>query len=84
MGIDYLLSRASTSNDSLGDEISSIQDKMFSARVFDICLDDKSPMFDEVGEWNGIGAVKFSLLDSPINENQIEQNANNIAYPLFP
>ena len=84
MGIDFLLSRASTSNDSLGDEISSIQDKMFSARVFDICLDDKSPMFDEVGEWNGIGAVKFVLLDSPINENQIEQNANNIAYPLFP
>lgn len=84
MGIEYLLNKAQPSTDGLGEEISSLQNKMFSARVFDICLDDKSPMFGEVGEWNGIGSIKFSLLDSPIDENQIEQNANNIAFPLFP
>lgn len=84
MGIEYLLNKVQPSTDGLGEEISSLQNKLFSARVFDICLDDKSPMFKEVGEWNGIGSVKFSLLDSPIDENQIEQNANNIAFPLFP
>ena len=42
-------------------------------------------MWDEVGQWAGIGTIKFQLMDQPTQiANATRSNTTNIAKPLLP
>ena len=40
-------------------------------RVVSIVLDESHPRFKELGEWNGLGTVEYTLVDQPIPPNQV-------------
>jgi len=40
-------------------------------RVVSIVLDAAHPRFKELGEWNGLGAIEYTLVDKPIPPNTI-------------
>lgn len=46
-------------------------------RVKSIILDDTHPRFNELGEWNALGAIEFQYVDNPLSEVEFP-----IAYPL--
>lgn len=45
-------------------QILNLQNFIVSARVIDIILDENHPYFDKVGQWNGIGAIFFEIVNS--------------------
>ena len=45
------------------DKINTLKGQMVAARVIDIVLDEKHPKFDNVGQWNGIGAIFYEFLN---------------------
>jgi len=67
-----------TSN--LGAQINELFSKTISARVKDIILDDTHPDFIKYGEWNGIGTIKFEI----VNFQTGNPPEKPIAKPLFP
>tara|TARA_B100001769_G_scaffold263555_1_gene246944 strand:+ start:543 stop:1889 length:1347 start_codon:yes stop_codon:yes gene_type:complete len=65
--------------------IGDIDKKVIPARVIDISLNSNSTMWDEVGEWSGIGTIKFQLMDTPTSViNSTQNKTSNIAKPLLP
>jgi hypothetical protein len=40
-------------------------------RVVSIVLDEAHPRFKELGEWNGLGTIEYTLVDQPISPSQI-------------
>jgi hypothetical protein len=44
-------------------------------RVVSIVLDETHPRFKELGEWNGLGTIEYTLVDQPIPPNQIYPTA---------
>jgi hypothetical protein len=44
-------------------------------RVVSIILDETHPRFKELGEWNGLGTIEYTLVDQPIPPNQIYPTA---------
>lgn len=54
-------------NSSISDvrnSISGMENFLISARVIDIVLDENHPYFNNVGQWNGIGAIFYEKLNS--------------------
>jgi hypothetical protein len=45
------------------DQISTLKGQMVAARVTDIVLDENHPKFKNVGEWNGIGAIFYQIVN---------------------
>jgi hypothetical protein len=45
------------------DQISTLKGQMVAARVIDIVLDENHPKFKNVGEWNGIGAIFYQIVN---------------------
>jgi hypothetical protein len=39
-------------------------------RVVSIVLDETHPRFKELGEWNGLGTIEYTLVDQPVPVNQ--------------
>jgi len=56
-------------------------DKIFSSRVRDIILDGTHPLFDEFGQWNGIGTIFIEPTSQPSRKEEIPLIP---AYPAFP
>jgi hypothetical protein len=56
-------------------------DKIFSSRVRDIILDGSHPLFDEFGQWNGIGTI---FIEPVVQPNRKEEIPLIPAYPAFP
>ena len=67
-----------TSN--LGAQINKLLSMHVSGRVIDIILDDTHPDFVEFGEWNGVGTIKFELVDFQTGNI----NGRPTARPFFP
>jgi hypothetical protein len=40
-------------------------------RVVSIVLDETHPRFVELGEWNGLGTIEYTLVDKPVPQNTI-------------
>jgi hypothetical protein len=59
--------------------IENLANKLIPARVIDVILDESHPDFISLGEWNGIGIIKYELINFP----EGEQIANKIAKPLL-
>jgi len=54
----------STRGDSpVQDKIDAIKGQLVAARVTDIVLDENHPKFENVGQWNGIGAIYFEFVN---------------------
>jgi hypothetical protein len=45
------------------DQISTLKGQMVAARVIDIVLDENHPKFKNVGEWNGLGAIFYQIVN---------------------
>lgn len=74
-----------TLQDARGNIFSDKNDEVIAARVIDISLNSNSTMWDEVGQWAGIGTIKFQLMDQPTQiANATRDNTTNIAKPLLP
>jgi len=44
-------------------------------RVVSIVLDETHPRFKELGEWNGLGTIEYTLVDQPVPVNQLYPTA---------
>ena len=56
-------------------QIGNLQSKIVAARVIDIVLDENHPRFNDVGQWNGIGAIFYEFV------NKIG-SSNGVSYAL--
>lgn len=58
-----------------------ISNHFIPARVKDIILDDKHPLFKEFGEWNSIGTIFY---DKTMDPSPSPSKNLPVAFPLFP
>jgi hypothetical protein len=65
-----------SSSPNLQDQISSLKSQIVAARVTDIVLNDLHPQFNVVGQWNGIGAIFYELVNAVG-----KSSGNNFALP---
>ena len=54
---------SSRQNNNLGNTISNAQGKIVAARVTDIVLDENHKYYERVGQWNGIGAIFYEIVN---------------------
>ena len=54
---------SSRQNNNLGNTISNAQGKIVAARVTDIVLDENHKHYELVGQWNGIGAIFYEIVN---------------------
>jgi len=54
---------SSRQNNNLENKISNAQGKVVAARVIDIVLNEKHQYYDLVGQWNGIGAIFYEIVN---------------------
>ena len=54
---------SSRQNNNLENKISNAQGKVVAARVIDIVLDENHKYYERVGEWNGIGAIFYEIVN---------------------
>lgn len=52
-------------------QINNLQNKIIAARVTDIVLDENHPKFNDVGQWNGIGAIFYEFVNKIGSSNKI-------------
>jgi hypothetical protein len=68
------------------DKINTLKGQMVAARVIDIVLDEKHPKFNSVGQWNGIGAIYYEILNQSgtgnIQSFALPYDAQQKTYPL--
>ena len=57
----------------LSQKIDSLSYKIIPAWVVDIVLDENHPKFKNVGQWNGIGAIYYEL----VNKTDTSSTSNN-------
>jgi hypothetical protein len=57
------------------EQINGLKGQMVAARVIDIVLDENHPKFNYVGQWNGIGAIFYELVNS-------SGTTSNLSYAL--
>jgi len=55
-------SQSSPSNN-IQSQINGLKGQMVAARVLDIVLDENHPKFNNVGQWNGLGAIFYELVN---------------------
>ena len=60
-------------------QIENLNNKLIPVRVVDIILDETHPDFEIYGGWNGIGIIKYELINFP----ETEQITKKIAKPLL-
>lgn len=60
-------------NNLLSQKIDGLSYKIIPARVIDIVLDENHPKFTNVGQWNGIGAIYYEL----VNKTDTSSTSNN-------
>jgi len=71
-----------TQDSSIGNingRIEDLSNKLIPARVTDIILDETHPDFEIYGGWNGVGIIKYELINFP----EGEQITKKIAKPLL-
>jgi hypothetical protein len=51
------------SNPNLVSQLDALKNQMVAARITDIVLDENHPKFNDVGQWNGIGAIFYELVN---------------------
>lgn len=68
-----------SSIDSINRQIESLNTKLIPVRVIDAILDETHPDFEIYGGWNGIGIIKYELINFP----EREQIFKKIAKPLL-
>jgi hypothetical protein len=68
-----------SSIDSINRRINSLSNKLIPARVIDVILDETHPNFENYGEWNSIGVIKYSLINFP----EGKQDTLSVAKPLL-
>ena len=54
---------ASPSSQGFQSQIESLKSQIVAARITDIVLDENHPRFNDVGQWNGIGAIFYELVN---------------------
>ena len=64
---------------SINRRIEDLSNKLIPARVVDVILDETNPDFEIYGGWNGIGIIKYELINFP----EREQVTKKIAKPLL-
>jgi hypothetical protein len=64
---------SSRQNNNLENKISNAQGKVVAARVIDIVLDENHQYYNLVGQWNGIGAIFYEIVNK----------SNTRSYPNF-
>jgi hypothetical protein len=68
-------------------QILNLQNFIVSARVIDIVLDENHPYFNKVGQWNGIGAIFFEVVNSlgtrSNSEFALPYDPQSKTYPLI-
>jgi hypothetical protein len=57
------------------DQINGLKGQMVAARVIDIVLDENHPKYEDVGQWNGIGAIFYEFVNS-------SGTTSNLSYAL--
>jgi len=67
-----------SSLDIINRKINDLSNRLIPARVTDVILDETYPNFEAYGGWNGIGTIKYSLVNFP-DGNQDD----NVAKPLL-
>ncbi len=83
-GLAFLSNFVSKTAKRVDNALGSIKDKVISARVIDISLNTNSTLWNQTGEWQGIGTIQFQIVNSPDSEESISSSKLNIAKPLFP
>lgn len=68
-----------SSIDNINRRIEDLSNKLIPARVIDIMLDETHPDFEIYGGWNGVGIIKYELINFPEREQVIRK----IAKPLL-
>jgi hypothetical protein len=53
----------STSQNNFQSQINGLKGQSVAARVIDIVLDENHPKFNDVGQWNGIGAIFYEFVN---------------------
>lgn len=83
VGISYLSRNSNTVGNT--EELGNINDKMVTARVVDISLNSNSQLFNQTGQWGGIGTIQYQLVSTPTSPIVSNQSlSSNLAKPLFP
>jgi hypothetical protein len=57
-------------------QLNSLKSQVVAARVLDIILDENHPKFNDVGQWNGIGAIYYEFVNQSFTGD-----TNNFALP---
>jgi hypothetical protein len=69
------------------DQINNLKGQMVAARVIDIVLDENHPKYKDVGQWNGIGAIFFELVNKSGTGNTrsfaLPYDSQQKTYPLI-
>ena len=73
-GIGIFSKLLTKTSNRLNETLGILKDKMLSARVIDISLNSNSPLWEQTGEWKGIGTIQFQLVDSPTSESTISSS----------
>jgi hypothetical protein len=75
-----------SSTPNLQDQISNLKSQITFARVTDIVLNDQHPQFNIVGQYNGIGAIFYEIVNAvgktSGNNFALPYNAQLKTYPL--
>ena len=83
VGISYLSRNSNTVGNT--EELGALNDKMVTARVVDISLNSNSQLFNQTGQWGGIGTIQYQLVSTPTSPIVSNQSlSSNLAKPLFP
>ncbi len=83
VGISYLSRNSNTVGNT--EELGILNDKMVTARVVDISLNSNSQLFNQTGQWGGIGTIQYQLVSTPTSPIISNQSlSSNLAKPLFP
>jgi len=68
------------------DQINTLKGQMVAARVIDIVLDENHPKFNDVGQWNGIGAIFYEFVNQSGTTSEISYalpyDSQQKTYPL--
>jgi hypothetical protein len=77
---------ASSTSPSFQSQIDTLKGQMAAARVLDIVLDENHPKFNDVGQWNGIGAIFFEIVNQSGTPNfsyALPYDSQLKTYPLI-
>jgi hypothetical protein len=59
----------STQQPGVQGQLNALKGQVVAARVLDIILDENHPKFNEVGQWNGIGAIYYEFVNQSATGN---------------